>query len=64
MVCPTDRLTAAQTMEHVWFAEADDKVLPDFGKEMRKYNARRRWKKSLHKVKIVNTMKDLFDGPK
>eukprot|EP01041_Mallomonas_annulata_P005571 gene5571-11212_t len=58
IVDPSKRLTASQTVQHIWVSQPDTCVteLPFFNENMKQFNARRRLRHAIRAVQILHRM--------
>lgn len=58
IVDPKKRLTANDVINHPWISASTEitEALPHFNDEMRRYNAKRRFRRGVTKVKFINKM--------
>ena len=66
VVNPLERLTATQALHHPWFLTDEERLatltLDSAQAEMRKFQAKKRFKKGVNAIRAINRMKNLFGG--
>lgn len=66
VVNPLERLTATQALYHPWFLTDEERLatltLDSAQAEMRKFQAKKRFKKGVNAIRAINRMKNLFGG--
>ncbi len=64
VVNPLERLTAAQALAHPWLTSDEDKLaacaLDGAKAELRKFQAKKRFKKGVNAIKAINRMKNIL----
>lgn len=64
VVNPLERLTAAQALEHPWLSSDEDKLaanaLESAKAELKKFQAKKRFRKGVNAIKAINRMKNLL----
>lgn len=62
VVDPKKRYTADDVLKHPWVSSASNAPLPHFSDEMRRFNARRRFRKGIMAAKAVNSLARAMGG--